>query len=541
MTSPFETPVLVVGGGPVGMTLALNLARYGVRSILIERNPTTTASPKMDLTNGRTMELFHRLGLSAALRAAGVPEENSFDIAWITSLSGHQLHRFHYPSAKEMREKSRANNDGSHTREPPMRVSQVVIEPVLKRAVDDNPLIDVRFSTAFEHLVEQDADGVRAEIRSANGKIEIVRCRFLAGCDGGGSRVRRQLDIELDGDLGVGQAYMVHFRSDDREFLQRWGATWHYQSAIGTMIAQNDHDIWTLQCLGLPGVDRDTLNPAEVLEAWAGRPFNYEILQANPWDAHFVVAQAFQVGRVALAGDAAHQFVPTGGYGMNSGIADAAALSWKLTAMIQGWGDLSLLAAYEAERKPTAWMHLAASARHVGVRIAIGQVFAEAGELDGADSGVAARRVATGSKIAALGNIENESWGVEHGYRYDDSPIIVHEADPPPVDPITYRPSTWPGARLPHVFLTDGDSVHDKLGLYFTLLVLREMDISAFESAAQACGVPLSVAKVTEPGLRIIYERDLLLVRPDQHVAWRGDSVPNDCVILLQKIVGRGS
>ena len=540
MSNLIETPVLIAGGGPVGMTLALNLARYGVRSLLVERNPTTTRHPKMDLTNGRSMELYKRLNLTERLRDAGVPRGNPFDIAWVTSMAGHELHRFKYPSADAAREIIRARNDGSQASEPGLRVSQIVIEPVLKQAIDECPLIDVRFGVAFERIVSQDATGVTAEISdSETGAIETVRCLYLAGCDGGGSRVRRELGIELDGDMAVAGAHMVHFRTEARDVVQRWGVTWHYQSGSGTIIAQNDDDIYTLQAWLIPGMGVESMRPEDVLEGWAGTRFDYEILQANPWAANFVVAQRYRDGRAVLAGDSAHQFVPTGGYGMNSGIADAAGLSWVLAALIQGWGGETLLEAYERERLPTAWWHLEASRRHMGVRLQIGQLYAEAGDLGGEGPEAEARRAELGRKIAEIGNAENESWGVELGYRYDDSPVVFAEPSPPPVDPITYTPSTWPGARLPHVFLADGASIHDKLGLYFTLVALDDVDSGAIETAAHDLDIPLSVLRLGRPDLKAIYERDLMLVRPDQHVAWRGDALPSDLYALLTRVTGR--
>jgi len=540
MSEIAETPVLIAGGGPVGMTLALNLARYAIRSVLLERNPETTRHPKMDLTNGRSMELFRRLGLVERLRDAGVPRTSPFDIAWITSLAGHELHRFRYPSAEETQRIIAQDNDGRHPREAPLRVSQIVIEPVLKQAVDENPLIDVRFGTAFERIVDQDADGVTCEIRDeATGTISALRCRFLAGCDGGGSRVRRQIGITLDGEMVVAGAYMVHFRTRDRDLLQRWGIAWHYQSGSGTIIAQNDDDIYTLQAWLLPGMDPDRMTPEAVLEAWVGRAFEYEIIQANPWAANFVVAHRFRRGRVLLAGDSAHQFVPTGGYGMNSGIADAAGLSWMLAASLQGWGGPALLDAHEAERRPTAWWHLEAARRHMGVRGEIGAIYAEAGDLDGEGADADARREETGRRIAAAGNAENESWGVELGYRYDESPIIAPEPDAPDVDPLIYRPSSWPGARLPHIFLEPGVSIHDRLGLYFTLIAFDGSDGAAFAQAAASLGIPLDIVSLDRPDLRPVYQRNLLLVRPDQHVAWRGDALPDDPAALLRHVVGR--
>lgn len=535
-----ETPVLIAGGGPVGMTLALNLARYGVRSVLVERNPHTTRHPKMDLTNGRSMELFHRLGLDEKLRDAGVPRDNAFDILWITNMVGHDLHRFHYPSATEKTAIIRAENDGSHGAQAPLRVSQVQIEPVLKAAIDANPLIDVRFGTRFDALVDNVADGVVATIvEEATGAAQTVTARFLAACDGGGSRVRRNLGISLNGTENVAGAYMVHFRTDDRDLLQRWGPIYHLQNGGGTIIAQNDHDVFTLQAWLLPGMNPDEMTPEGVLEGWIGTHFEYEILQANPWFAHFVVAERYRQDSALLAGDAAHQFIPTGGYGMNSGVADASGLSWVLAARINGWGGDKLLDAYDAERRTTAWWHLEASRRHMGIRIQISELYAAAGDLleEGPDAD--ARRAKLGQQIADLGNAENESWGVEYGYRYDASPVIAHEANPPVVDPITYTPSTVPGARLPHVFLGDGVAIHDKLGLFFTLVVLDGTDTSALEAAAASAGVPLDVLRLNQPELRAIYERHLILVRPDQHVGWRGDALPADCAALVALVSGQ--
>lgn len=536
--SGIDVPVLIAGGGPVGMTLALNLARYGIRSIVAERNDATTRHPKMDLTNGRSMELFRRLGLIDKLRDAGVPRENAFDISWVTNLVGEELHRFEYPSANEWADIIEQQNDGSHPREPGLRVSQIMIEPVLKQAIDENPLVDVRFGTRFEKIVSQDEDGVTAEIvEEATGAVTVVRSAYLVGCDGGGSRVRRQIGIELDGEMEVAGAHMVHFRTDERDLFQGRGPTWHYQNGRGTIIAQNDDDIYTLQAWLIPGLGIDEMRSEDLLEGWVGRKFDYEILQANCWAANFVVAERYRNGRVLLAGDSAHQFIPTGGYGMNSGIADAAGLSWVLAASIEGWGGDALLDAYEQERRATAWWHLEAAQRHMAVRMEIGQLYEEAGDLLAPDG--ARKRAALGEKIAAIGNAENESWGVELGYRYDGSPIIWREPVAPVVDPLTYTPNTVPGARLPHVFLEPGVSVHDKLGLYFSLIVLGDGDTNDIERAARELDIPLTIVRLDRPDLRPIYERNFLLVRPDQHVAWRGDEIPTDTVALLRRAAGQ--
>src|ERR1700757_2659433 len=349
-----SVPVLIAGGGPVGMTLANVLAHFGIRSMLVERNATTTRHPKMDITNSRSMELFRRFGLLDALRKVAVPEDHSFDVSWITTLAGYELHRFRYMAPSEFRKQIRIKNDGTQPLEPPMRVSQVEIEPVLKRAIDAHPEVEVRFGVAFESFEEKD-DHVVAVLRDQEtGAKEQVSCQYLIGCDGGSSRVRAGLGIQLEGLSRVGELYMIHFRSTERDLLQRWGVAWHYQSPLGTMIAQNDDDIWTVHVPVLPGQDASKLDPRALVEAYAGRPFPFEILVANVWTPHLLVAESYGNGRVLLAGDSAHQFIPTGGYGMNSGVGDAVDLGWKLAATLQGFGGPDLLASYEVERRPVA-------------------------------------------------------------------------------------------------------------------------------------------------------------------------------------------
>ena len=217
-----QTQVLIAGGGPVGMTLACDLGRRGITCMLVERNHSTTRHPKMDITNARSMELFRQLGLADQLRAVAVPENANFDVSWITSLSGHELHRFRYPSAAEWRQLIRNTNDGSMPGEPPMRVSQVEIEPVLQRSIRANPHVDARWGVALEDL-SQDGEGVTATLRTTDGRTEQVRCTYLVGCDGGQSQVRSCLGIRLDGQSRVMQRFMTHFRSRATDMPQRWG------------------------------------------------------------------------------------------------------------------------------------------------------------------------------------------------------------------------------------------------------------------------------------------------------------------------------
>lgn len=512
--------VVVAGGGPVGMTLAYVLAEYGVSVVLLERNPTTTTHPKMDITNARSMELFEKVGLAERLRAVSVAETQPFDVSWITTLNGEELHRFVYPSVGEVRERLRNVNDGTQPSQPPMRVSQVIIEPVLKQAIEEHPNVDVRFATAFDRF-EEAPDGVTVTSITADGTEEQIRCKWLVGCDGGASRVRTQLGIEFSGRARVNERFITHFHSEARELLQRWGAAWHYQSSLGTLVAQNDRDIWTLLTRFPEGVKPEDVDTAGLIEAFVGEPIEHEVIVSNHWAPHLLVADSYGRGRVLLAGDAVHQYIPTGGYGMNTGIGDAFDLGWKLAAAIQGFGGPELISSYEIERRPVGLANCAGSGRHNDIRMAIAELYVPELFEDG-EAGAAARADAS-VKIAEYGNAENESFGIELGYAYVGSPIVMNGAeDRVSDDPIHYAPSTTPGARLPSVYLADGSNLYDHLGEWFTLLTFAHVDTSAIEDAARSAGVPLKPVKVDIRGHEQLYPDPALLVRPDQHVAWRG-------------------
>lgn len=567
--------MLIAGGGPVGLMLALELDYHGIDAVLVERNPTTTQHPKMDITNGRSMELFRRLGVIDALRAAAVPEDHPVSVIWVDNLAGWELARFDYPGVEATRRRLRERNDGTMAAEPSMRISQVTLEPVLKRLLENRSrCVQLRFGQALETFT-QDADGVTATIRdTASGAVSRIRAAYLAGCDGAGSVTRRTLGIPvntitpfdyvnagddhhnyLDTVRGGPPAdapkirgmFMIHWTSPELDLFERFGTAWHIQSPLGwTIISQNDKDTWTMHIPlsgrmigGLQDIERQ--DPKEVLFEVLGCEFECDIQVANPWQPTLGLADSYGAGRVWLAGDAVHQVIPTGGYGMNSGLCDALALGWVLAANAKGWGGAALFDAYGIERRHVGARVRIGSARHAAVRHQISHQY---DPLIHADTTAGAeKRTEVGRFIAAAGNLENEAWGLEWGYRYDGSPVICHEAGEPPAYEWEHcEPGTWPGVRAPNVFLADGRPIFDAFGRGFTLLAFGGAPCERLAGAAAAAGVPLDVLRLDDPHAAQLYERKLVLVRPDQHVAWRGDEDPAsaEAAAIVNQVRGVG-
>ncbi|MGI9164545.1 MAG: FAD-dependent monooxygenase [Mycobacterium sp.] len=560
-------PVVIAGAGPVGLTLALELEHQGVQTLLIERNHTTTTHPKMDITNGRSMELFRRLGVAERLRAIAIPGDRDMVVSWVTSLDGWELTRFAYPGVDQSREQTRIRNDGRGSLEPSMRVSQILLEPALKSFLEnESRFITVQYGVGLESFT-QHADGVDVVLKdSSTGEFRTVRADYLAGCDGAGSAVRRGLGIGLDSvdlrklvakELGPrrmvgmlarswawdrerpasGDFYMVHFTSRDRAAFQKHGPVWHTQSPRGwTLISQNDEDSWTLHSpLGV-GQDAAAIDPREFVFKTLGRRFDCTVLEANAWTPRLTVADGYGAGRVWLAGDAVHQVPPTGGYGMNTGVGDAIGLGWALAANVAGWGTPALLEDYERERRAVALRNRDAAGRHAVLRLAIKSQYHPAIHQEGWDGPRQRRRL--GREIADLGNLENEADGIEWGYCYQ-SPSVANEPGTIPEQTWdAYRPTTRPGSRPPSVYLADGRAIFDLFGTGFTLLRFTDVDVTGMVEEAESRCVPVEVVDISDEHIRRLYERDLVLIRPDQHVAWRGNVLPETPGELIDQIRG---
>jgi 2-polyprenyl-6-methoxyphenol hydroxylase-like FAD-dependent oxidoreductase len=534
-TQASDTQVIIVGAGPVGLTLAIDLGRRGVRCILLEQKAAPQFLPKMERCNARTMEIYRRMGLAEKIRDAGFPRDVPMDVFIVMSLIEPPLLHLEYPSVAQAQAQIAATNDGTQPLEPYQLISQYTLEPLLKSVADAMPTIDVRYGCEFMSA-EQDGNGVRARVKRGSA-IEHIGADYLVGCDGGSSLVRRQLGIKLQGDANLMQLRQALYKCDDLFDRIPIGKGRHYHVADDRatfLIVQDSTKHFTLHAV----VDTDA-DMATMFEKTVAMPVKYEMLSVGQWRQNLLLADKYREGRIFLAGDAVHLVIPTGGLGMNSGVGDACDLSWKLAATLQGWGGPKLLDSYEIERRQIGGRNVEASRQASRGRRAWRAMY-KPNIRDNTPEGAATR-----AELTRVANIEqrksNEMIGAELGYRYVGSPVIAQEeGDGPPHEFMTYVPSTWPGVRLPHVWLDDGTALHDKIGDGYTLL---RFGGSAANSAPLArafagYGVRFAALDIADTRPREIYGHDLLLVRPDLHVAWRGNSIPGEADKLVAMVTG---
>ena len=534
-----DVPILIVGGGPVGLTLAIDLGARGVRCMLIERKDQPAFMPKMERCNARTMEIFRRMGIAERVRAAGYPSAYPMDVYHITTMVDPPLARVPYASVDELRAQAAGRNDGVLPLEPYQLISQYTLEPLLKSIAEENALIDVRFGHELVAF-EQDADGVTASLRASDGQATTVRCAYLVGCDGGASTVRKGLGIGLDGQGRIREQIQALYRCDRLYDVVPIGHGRHYKVS----------DPYKSQVVCQDSCRHFSINAENCTEAdmpgifarLVGVPVDFEMVYAGRWHHNLLCAQRYVKGRVAIAGDAAHLVIPTGGLGLNTGIGDAADLAWKLAALCAGWGGPGLLRSYEDERRQVGVRNVRASGAATAARRARREDHYQPWIREDSERGREARETVGRLALLEAGKTTVIT-GIERGYRYTDSALLWPQpGEGPDPDNTDYAPTTWPGARLPHMWCSNGDALLERLGPWYSVLRFGDqVDGSGLEAALRDARVPCTTLtlELTEPAHAVYEGFNAFLVRPDLHVAWRGSQTPADPQAIVAVATGQ--
>ena len=529
-----DIPVLIAGGGPVGLALSIELGRAGIECLLVERRDGSISVPKMSGLSIRSMEFNRRWGIADKVKGAGWPLAHPNDFVYCTSMTGHMLDRFIVPSYNDTK--------FPFTPEPGCGCAQIYYDPILLAKARTLPSVRLRHMTALDSFT-QDEDCVTATlVDSQTGAKETVTAGYLVGCDGAGGTVPQALGVKNEAQGVIAHSVNVYFRSAElmRIHGMGWARFFRFTDAGGSwgeIIGIDGKELWRLSVLKeVPGMTGD-----DYIRRLAGRDIKYEIINTQAWDRRECVVDRYRDRRVFLAGDAAHQNSPTGGLGLHTGLADAVDLGWKLVGALQGWGGETLLDSYEIERKPVALNNVRVSTKEFDILAEL-----PGGPEIGADTpeGEAVRRrwkeafIATGKGRSRLFT-EN----LRLGYCYDPSPIVISDGSPRVnIETEGFVSVARPGTRAPHAWLAPGLSILDLFGDGYVLLRLGANPPSgeALAAAAHDRDVPFKIEGIADPKIAALYERSLVLVRPDGHVAWRDDRPPADPLALIDVVRGAG-
>jgi 2-polyprenyl-6-methoxyphenol hydroxylase-like FAD-dependent oxidoreductase len=530
-------PVLIAGAGPVGLSLAIELAYRGIRCLIVEQTDGSVDFPTTNLANTRTCEHLRRWGIAEIMRyQSGYPTDYPRNYLFVTRMTGYEIARFNHPANGDPDARSPYSPEGR------LWISKPYFDPVLHKHVAALTTVQLRYETVFESFQQEDKRVFCKIVDVKGGQEEWIEADYLVGCDGGRSKIRRALGIQYEGVFSQGMNVAVLFRSPLLEHTPH-GPAVQYQiinSQInGAIAAVDGKELWRLNIRNIKEEQLDALNAPEKLRAALGENVPFELLAVRHWTGHCVVAERYQQDRVFLAGDAAHLNWPAGGFGMNTGIGDAVDIGWKLAAVLQGWGGPRLLDSYTTERKPIAMINVNEAAE---MRASFDQQtpFSPKIEEDSEEGRELREEARAAIMRTRAKEFQHDSAGIELGYRYENSPICIADGTPPPpLDHGHYVPSTWPGSRAPHLWLKDGRSTLDLFGKGFVLLGFTEGPTSNFTDAAQRAGVPLEAIGIDDEKVRASYERNFVLVRPDGHVAWRGNEIPNNTNDIIDKVRGK--
>jgi 2-polyprenyl-6-methoxyphenol hydroxylase-like FAD-dependent oxidoreductase len=538
------TKVLIVGGGPVGLTLAMDLGWRGIPVLLLEsRAPGEPPSVKCNHVSARTMEIFRRLGVAQAVRNTGLPADYPNDVAFRTTTTGIELSRIPIPCRDQRYTATGGPDTWWPTPEPPHRINQIFLEPVLFAHAASMPGVRILNRTQLTGF-EQHPSGVTAMAADLDGGDDLtITADYMIGADGAHSLVRRRIGASLTGDAFLEQRQSTYFRAPDllraTPTKPAWSNTSLNPRRSANMFAIDGRETWLMHNYIGRGESFDSVDRELCIRTilGVGPAFPIEIIAKEDWTARRMIADKFRDGRVFLCGDAAHIWVPNAGYGMNAGIADAMDLSWKLSGVLKGWAPPKMLNSFESERMPITEQ---VSRYAMDTCLALTRqrgVIPDNIEAPGPEGDAVRARV--GKDAYDINVAQFCCGGLNFGSFYENSPIIAHDGPAPAYTMYDFTPSTVPGCRTPHIWRREGVSLYDELGADFTLLRFDpDLDVGGLTGAAAARGVPMQVLDIatSEP----VYEQKLVLSRPDQHVAWRGDAAPRDPLALIDQIRGAG-
>ncbi|MBL4801905.1 MAG: FAD-dependent monooxygenase [Emcibacter sp.] len=545
-------PVIIIGAGPVGLIAAMDLATRGVSSIVLEmRSDEAPAHPRCNTTSARTMELLRRIGCDKEYRACGLDPDYPNDVTFSTEIGGQEITRYYLPSVNARWQNDRMAHDGGwRSSERPHRASQFYLERVLREHAASFSEIDVRFYQEVTKITQHDSV-VDVEFKDTRtGEEQSLTAKYLLGCDGGRSVARRQSGIKMSGGYtGLGMLQSILFRSKDvLPKFEKNGRGWMNwcigpDGSMANIIAIDGHDLW------LTHMDRSE-DQTEVsdeaieqhLATVLGDPIDYEVLNTEMWQLNRVVAEDYRSGRVFLAGDAAHSWPPWAGHGMNSGIEDGIGITWMIAAVLKGWAPESILDAYNLERQEAGERTSRAAEGMAAAQLGILRDKELCGKLGlQNEEGEKAREIVT-KRLWAEDSRQFNPEGLNFGLFYDRSPLIIYDDGVPPEYEVEiYTPTTVPGCRTPYfAMIDDGSSIYDHQCDGYTLIRTDEnVDVSGLAEAAEACGMPFKVIDIGhhQKACRL-YDHKLVLVRPDNRVAWRSNESPLDAKHIIDKLRG---
>ena len=565
MANAVETDVLIAGGGPFGLMLANELGRRHIQCLLVDPKASTAFNPQANATQARTMEHFRRLGFAQEIRAQGLPPHHPTDITYLTRFSGIELARLRLPTAAAAPQAIKAMSGSWSAAELPHRVSQKFVEVTLRQHAEKWASNDIRYGWKLESFKDESLSSnntgsvaashpIQARIQQVNSAEPVsldVRAKYFIGADGARSFVRHELGIAWGGATGFKRNFMggkmlaVYLKAPHFYERNPNDRAWMYvivNPELRAFIMSVDgvsEFAFHVQMADDAATEALTAEDAKRLFALAyGQAMDIEILSMATWLAgHALVAESFQKGRVFLGGDAVHLFTPTGGLGYNTAVEDAVNLGWKLSAVLKGQAQPTLLDSYEIERKPLAIRNTGYAKQFAD---SIGLFDADKALEDISPAGEQARSIAS-DYLNGHARREFNIPGVTFGGRYIHSPLIVEDGTQAPADAAnTYIPSACPGGRPPHAWLPDGSSLFDHFNFEWTLLVLGEdkgplaQDALKFSEAALQCHLDFKVLRFDSQELLDLYEANLVLIRPDQIVAWRGTNAHQAMQVLKQ-------